>query len=166
MKVRKFAAGAVFVGIVTAGMFSAGTASAGAGISIDPGTDGKGTIGLGDQTKTGAYAQATEGNTAFAVSVLAPASATVGGNASGSTAGAIGISSPTTSAITGTVKGGGAYTVDGSTKMAGNANGTQVYNIYSNVGVSGPAGSTTTLAFCGTELTAQADHVKVSTGCS
>ena len=75
MKVQKIGVGAVFVGAVLAGRLGAGQASAAPGISIDPGTNGAGKIGIGDQTKTGAYANATEGNTAFAVSVFAPASA-------------------------------------------------------------------------------------------
>ncbi len=169
MTVRKVVAGSVLAaGLGVAGMLGAGTAAAGPGISIDPGTDGKGSFGLGDQTKTGATAKATEGNTAFAVSLFSPATATVGGNAKGSTAGAVGISSASgaSSEITGNVKGGGAYTLDGHTKMAGNANGTQVFNVYSNVAAAGQAGASTTLAVCGTQVTAQAAHVTVSKGCN
>jgi len=170
MQIRKIVVGTAVAGTLGAAALGlAGTASAGPGISIDPGTNGENAIGIGDQSKTGATAKATEGNTAFAVSVFAPATATVGGNAKGSTAGAIGISSPTgaSSAITGDVKGGGAYTLDGNTTITGNANGTQVFNVYTkDITANGNAGATTTLAVCGTQVTAQAAHVTVSKGCN
>ena len=167
MSVRKITAAAVFVGTVVAGMSGAGTASAGPGISIDPGTNGESTIGLGDQTESGAYARATESNTAIAFSVFAPSTATVGDNATGSTALAAGVFNPTSSEISGNVKGGGAYTVaGGSTTIAGNANGTQVFNAISDVSVDDNAGATTTVTLCGTQVTAQAAHVTVSPGCS
>ena len=168
MTVRKVVAGSVLAaGVGVAGMLGAGTAAAGPGISIDPGTDGKGSFGLGDQTKQVA-AKATEGNTAFAVSLFSPATATVGGNAN--EARRVRWVSPQPRErlreITGNVKGGGAYTLDGHTKMAGNANGTQVFNVYSNVVAAGEAGASTTLAVCGTQVTAQAAHVTVSKGCN
>jgi hypothetical protein len=162
MTVRKVVAGSVLAaGLGVAGMIGASPAQA-LGLSVDDGNGGGFTVG------SGATATATDGkrNQAIALSLLSPATAKVGGNATGSTAVAIGVSSPTSSEIVGTVDGGGAYTLDGNTKMAGNANGTQVFNVYSNVDVNGPAGATTTLAFCGTQLSAQAAHVKVSEGCS
>jgi hypothetical protein len=169
MKVQKIGAGAVFVGAVLTGLIGAGSASAAPGISIDPGTNGEGTIGIGDQSKTGAYARATETNTAFAVSLFSPATANVSGKATGSTAGAIGISSASgaSSEISGNVRGGGAYTLDGHTTIAGDANGTQIYNAWNgDITADGKAGASTTLAVCDTQLTAQAAHVEVSEGCN
>ena len=170
MKVQKISAGAVVVGAVLAGLMGAGSAQAAPGISIDPGTGGTNTIGIGDQSeKTGAYANATEGNTAFAISLFSPATATVGGHAAGSTSGAIGISSASgsSSAISGNVKGGGAYSLDGHTTITGNADGTQVYNVWNkDVTANGTAGASTTVAFCGNELTAKATNVTVSKACT
>ena len=59
-------------------MFGAGTASAAPGISFDPGTDGSGTIGIGDtQSSTGATARASAGNRALAISLFKPSEASV-----------------------------------------------------------------------------------------
>jgi hypothetical protein len=165
MTVRKVVAGSVLAaGLGVAGMLGASPAQA-LGLSVDDGNGGGFTVG------SGATASATPGkrNQAIAVSVFAPATATVGGNAKGSTAVAIGVSSPTgaSSTIEGDADGGGAYTLDGHTTIKGNAKGTQVFNVYTKeIKAKGDAGATTTVAVCGTELTAQAAHVTVSSGCN
>jgi hypothetical protein len=169
MKVQQIGVGAVFIGAVVAGLAGAGSAQAAPGISFDNGTEGKGALGIGDQSNTGAIATATKGNTAIAVSLFSPAQATVGDNAAGSTAVAVGISSKSgsTSKISGNAKGGGAYTLDGHTSITGDANGTQVFNVWNeNITANGTAGATTTLAVCDTQLTAQDAQVKVADGCN
>ena len=165
MNVRKVVAGsALAAGLGVAGMLGASPAQA-LGLSVDDGNGGGFTVG------TGATASATDGkrNQAIAVSILSDADAKVGGSATGSTAVAIGVSSPTgaSSEISGNADGGGAYTLDGHTTINGDAKGTQVFNVYTKeIKANGQAGATTTIAVCGTELTAQAAHVKVSSGCN
>jgi hypothetical protein len=76
VQIRKSVAGIAVAGALgAAGLGLAGTASAAPGISIDPGTNGENTIGIGDQSKTGATAKAKPGNTSVAISIFAPATA-------------------------------------------------------------------------------------------
>lgn len=71
-------------GVGVAGVIGAGTASAAPGISYDGG-DGD-PIGFGDNSPSGAQANASTGNTALAISIFKPAKATaVGQNRSGNT---------------------------------------------------------------------------------
>lgn len=75
MPVRKVVAGSVLAAGVAVGLFGAGTAAAAPGISFDPGTNGTGKIGFGDQSDKGASALATTDNTALAISISRPAQA-------------------------------------------------------------------------------------------
>ncbi len=65
---KKAAAGSVLVaGVLTALFGGTGTAQAAPGVSLDPGTNGEHTIGIGDQKPGGAVAVASKGNAAMAV---------------------------------------------------------------------------------------------------
>jgi len=74
----------VVVGLGLAGMIGAGTASAKPGISYDGGPGEP--IGIGDDSATGAQANASNDNKALAISIFRPATATaVGQNRTGNT---------------------------------------------------------------------------------
>ncbi len=85
MTVRRILAGsALAAGLGAAGMIGAGTASAGPGISYDGGPGDP--VGIGDNSATGAQANASNDNRALAISVFRPATATADGqNRSGNT---------------------------------------------------------------------------------
>jgi len=85
MKVRRIAAGsALAAALGVAGMIGAGTANAGPGISYDGGPGDP--VGIGDNSATGAQANASNDNRALAISVFRPATATaVGQNRTGNT---------------------------------------------------------------------------------
>jgi hypothetical protein len=73
---------ALAAGVGVAGMIGAGTASAAPGISYDPGPGDP--IGIGDNSATGAQANASNDNQALAISLFRPATATaVGQNRTG-----------------------------------------------------------------------------------
>jgi hypothetical protein len=75
---------ALAAGVGVAGVIGAGTASAAPGISYDGGSGDP--IGIGDNSATGAQANASNGNRALAISIFRPATATaVGQNRSGNT---------------------------------------------------------------------------------
>jgi hypothetical protein len=76
--IRKIVVGsALAAGVGVAGMIGAGTASAAPGISYDPGPGDP--IGIGDNSATGAQANASGNNRALAISVFRPATATAVG---------------------------------------------------------------------------------------
>ena len=82
MTIRKLMAGsALAVGLGVAGMIGAGAADASPGISFDRGAGDP--IGFGDNTATGAQAQASDGNRALAISIRKPASAIADGEGTG-----------------------------------------------------------------------------------
>ena len=83
--IRRIVAGsALAAGVGVAGMIGAGTASAAPGISYDGGPGDP--IGIGDNSATGAQANASNDNQALAISVFRPASATADGqNRTGNT---------------------------------------------------------------------------------
>ncbi len=85
MFIRRIMVGsALAAGIGVAGMIGAGTASAAPGISYDPGPGDP--IGIGDNSATGAQADASNNNQALAISVFRPATATADGqNRTGNT---------------------------------------------------------------------------------
>jgi hypothetical protein len=68
---------ALAAGVGVAGMIGAGTAGAAPGISYDPGPGDP--IGIGDNSATGARANASNDNQALAISVFRPATATADG---------------------------------------------------------------------------------------
>ena len=68
---------ALAAGVGVAGMIGAGTASAAPGISYDGGPGDP--IGIGDNSATGAQANASNDNKALAISVFRPATATADG---------------------------------------------------------------------------------------
>lgn len=75
---------ALAAGVGVAGMIGAGTASAAPGISYDGGPGDP--VGIGDNSATGAQANASNDNKALAISVFRPATATADGfNRSGNT---------------------------------------------------------------------------------
>jgi hypothetical protein len=75
---------ALAAGVGVAGMIGAGTAGAAPGISYDPGPGDP--IGIGDNSATGAQADASNDNQALAISVFRPATATADGqNRTGNT---------------------------------------------------------------------------------
>jgi hypothetical protein len=75
---------ALAAGVGVAGMIGAGTASAGPGISYDGGPGDP--IGIGDNSATGAQANASNDNKALAISLFRPATATADGfNRTGNT---------------------------------------------------------------------------------
>ena len=76
--VRRIVVGSVLAaGVGVAGLIGAGTASAGFGISYDPGPGDP--IGIGDNSATGAQANASNNNQALAISLFRPATATADG---------------------------------------------------------------------------------------
>ncbi|UNB99056.1 hypothetical protein H5U98_26795 [Mycolicibacterium boenickei] len=81
--VRRFVVGsAIAAGVCSAGLIAAGTAGAAPGISYDGGPGDP--VGIGDNSPTGAQANASNDNRALAISVFRPASATaVGQNRTG-----------------------------------------------------------------------------------
>ncbi|OLP01461.1 hypothetical protein BVU76_15615 [Mycolicibacterium porcinum] len=81
--VRRFVVGsALAVGVGAVGMTAAGTAGAAPGISYDGGPGDP--VGIGDNSATGAQANASNDNRALAISVFRPATATaVGQNRTG-----------------------------------------------------------------------------------
>ena len=83
--IRRIVVGsALAAGVAVAGMAGAGTASAAPGISYDPGPGDP--IGIGDNSATGAQANASNNNRALAISVFRPATATADGqNRTGNT---------------------------------------------------------------------------------
>ncbi|WP_231373737.1 hypothetical protein [Nocardia sp. 348MFTsu5.1] len=85
MDVRRIVVGsALAVGVGVAGMIGAGAVSAAPGISYDGGPGDP--VGIGDNSATGAQADASNDNRALAISVFRPAAATaVGQNRTGNT---------------------------------------------------------------------------------
>jgi hypothetical protein len=85
LSIRRIAVGsALAAGVGVAGMIGAGTASAAPGISYDGGPGDP--IGIGDNSATGAQANASNDNKALAISIFRPATATADGqNRSGNT---------------------------------------------------------------------------------
>ena len=85
MDIRRIVVGsALAAGVGVAGMIGAGTASAAPGISYDGGPGDP--IGIGDNSATGAQANASNDNRALAISVFRPATATADGqNRTGNT---------------------------------------------------------------------------------
>ena len=85
LSIRRVVVGSVLAaGVGVAGMIGAGTASAAPGISYDPGPGDP--IGIGDNSATGAQANASNDNQALAISVFRPATATADGqNRTGNT---------------------------------------------------------------------------------
>lgn len=85
MGIRRVVVGsALAAGVGVAGMIGAGTASAAPGISYDGGPGDP--VGIGDNSATGAQADASNDNRALAISVFRPATATaVGQNRTGNT---------------------------------------------------------------------------------
>jgi hypothetical protein len=83
--IRRIVVGsALAAGVGVAGMTGAGTASAGPGISYDGGPGDP--IGIGDNSATGAQANASNDNKALAISLFRPATATADGqNRTGNT---------------------------------------------------------------------------------
>ena len=83
MDIRRIVVGsALAAGVGVAGMIGAGTASAAPGISYDGGPGDP--VGIGDNSATGAQANASNDNQALAISVFRPATATaVGQNRTG-----------------------------------------------------------------------------------
>ncbi|HTH92678.1 MAG TPA: hypothetical protein VMB28_47445, partial [Mycobacterium sp.] len=81
--IRRIVVGSVLAaGVGVAGMIGAGTASAAPGISYDGGPGDP--VGIGDNSATGAQANASNNNRALAISVFRPATATaVGQNRTG-----------------------------------------------------------------------------------
>jgi hypothetical protein len=78
MDIRRIVVGsALAAGVGVAGMLGAGTASAAPGISYDGGPGDP--IGIGDNSATGAQANASNDNQALAISVFRPATATADG---------------------------------------------------------------------------------------
>ncbi len=76
--IRRIVVGsALAAGVGVAGMLGAGTASAAPGISYDGGPGDP--IGIGDNSATGAQANASNDNQALAISVFRPATATADG---------------------------------------------------------------------------------------
>ena len=156
MKVRKVVAESVLTaGLGVAGIFSGGTASAAPGISFDPGTNGNGTIGIGDtQSATGATAKATPDNRALAISLIGPSRAEV---FSGSNNTAFAFDGQSL------VNGGSdnnVFTSYGATTVLG---GDDKGNTFINAGgvtfTDGDAENQTSLQFCGTRLSAQSSHI-------
>ena len=72
---------ALAAGVGVAGMIGAGTASAAPGISYDGGPGDP--IGIGDNSATGAQANASNDNKALAISLFRPATATAVGQRTG-----------------------------------------------------------------------------------
>jgi hypothetical protein len=83
--IRRIVVGsALAAGVGVAGMIGAGTASAAPGISYDGGPGDP--VGIGDNSATGAQANASNDNRALAISVFRPATATADGqNRTGNT---------------------------------------------------------------------------------
>jgi hypothetical protein len=78
MDIRRIGvASALAAGVGVAGMIGAGTASAAPGISYDGGPGDP--VGIGDNSATGAQANASNDNQALAISVFRPATATADG---------------------------------------------------------------------------------------
>jgi hypothetical protein len=149
-----------------AGIFGAGTAFAALGISYDPGTGGTGTIGIGDQTKTGATANAAKGNQALAVSLIAPSKAIVVGG-SNNNAFALDGQSVVTPDMSGSPKDNNVFTSYGASVVRGAAQGNTVINAGGVTMADGGAKSEASIQFCGTRLSAQSSHIttgKVPTG--
>jgi hypothetical protein len=85
MEFRRIVVGsALAAGVGVAGMIGAGTACAAPGISYDGGPGDP--VGIGDNSATGAQANASNDNQALAISIFRPATATaVGQNRTGNT---------------------------------------------------------------------------------
>jgi hypothetical protein len=83
--IRKIVVGSTLAaGVGLAGMVGAGTAAAAPGISYDGGPGDP--VGIGDNSPTGAQANASNNNKALAISIFRPATATaVGQNRTGNT---------------------------------------------------------------------------------
>jgi hypothetical protein len=154
------AGSALVAGVGIAGTFGAGTASASPGISYDPGTNGTRTIGIGDQSTTGATAKATEGNRALAISVLGPSSAVVLGGTNNTAVAFEGISGISADS-SGSPEGNKVYTAYGATVINGASKGNTIINAAGWVQTSGTATSQTSVSICGTSLSGQADHIEV-----
>ncbi len=165
MKHIKFAAGAVFVGAVTAALIGGGTASATPGISIDPGTNGEHTFGIGDQSPTGAQAVAKPGNTSVAVSIFGPsrADASQGGSTTfgeGNNVVTIG-----STAVTGQHSAGNNVLVVGGGEARVNGQHDNVVVVAGvKTTVDKKSQNDTVATVCGARVSGQADHVKVSPG--
>jgi hypothetical protein len=160
MTIRKVVAGSVLAAGVTAGMFGAGTASAAPGISYDPGTGGTKTIGIGDQSATGATANAAEGNRALAISLFRKSSAIVVGGSNNNAFAFDGISG-IAPAPGENPENNNVFTSYGATVVTGASKGNTIINAGGLVQTSGNAASQTSVSFCGTSLSGQADHITV-----
>jgi hypothetical protein len=174
---KKTVLGAVFVSAVAAGFFGAGTAAAAPGISLDRGTEGTKTIGIGDQTTTGATAYADEGSTALAVSFFKASQATTHG--AGNTVVSINGSSQTGDSYSTDNRvftvGGKAdvwstndtvVTIGGTTHMF-NTHDNTVFNLggyTEGFNQDTDTRGVVSINVCGTQLTGQADHITVSSG--
>ena len=185
MKVQKYAAGAVFVGTVTAGMFGAGSASAAPGISYQNGSGNE--IGLGDHgdgksadaKASGENSQALAINTGLNLFSKSPSVASADGD------GATAVSIDGYTAVTGSNSHGfaalgqtniygadnNAVTVAGATNLygKGNIHGNFVVNAGGFVEQNGKKPQQVTdagevsLSVCGTSISGQAAHINVGT---
>jgi hypothetical protein len=161
MNVRKVVAGSVLAAALgAAGMFGAGTALAGPGVSFDPGTGGTKPIGIGDQTATGAYANAAPGNSALAVNLISP----VGSKATavGTNNNVFAFDGQSVVAHPG-AKDNNVATAFGATVVTGAAQRNTVVNAGSVNIVGGGAENQTSVSLCGTRLSAQSSHITVGT---
>ncbi len=160
MTVRNVVAGSILAAGVSAALFGAGTASAAPGISFDPGTGGKSTIGIGDQSEDGAYANATKGNVALAINLSRK-------NATSATAGGEGnrvIAINGAASVVGTNN--NVVTLGGKTDVKSDSNHNTIVNLRSTVtsDKQGDADGARSFSLCGTTFGGQADHITVSPG--
>ena len=179
---KKIIIGAVFAGAVTAALIGSGTASAAPGISVAAGDH---TFGVGDQTSTGAQAVAKPGNTAVAVSILAPSRADASRGGSETFGEGNNVLSIGSDAATGPDGGGNNVVATGGAVVRINGNHDNVVtvagststdaesnrNIIVNAGgtVSSDAqgdghGDGLAVNVCGTSVAGQAAHITVSPG--
>ena len=164
MKHIKFAAGAVFVGAVTAALIGGGTASAAPGISIDPGTNGEHTFGIGDQSPTGAQAVAKPGNTSVVVSIFGPsrADASQGGSTTfgeGNNVVTIG-----SNVVTGPKSAGNNVVATGGAEVRVNGQHNNVLAVAGETRVVKDAKGDNVVTVCGARVSGQADSIKASPG--
>jgi hypothetical protein len=138
--------------------------SAAPGVSFDPGTGGKNTIGIGDQKPGGAYANASKGNTALAVNLgLSPKGtvATANNSGTGNNVFALEGASVVTDGAKGSIKpnNNNVGTVFGGTVLAGGQGNSIVNGGGLITALDGQSENQTSVSFCGTRVTAQSAHI-------
>jgi len=163
---KKVIVGSVLAAGVAASLFGAGSAAAAPGVSFDPGTGGKNTIGIGDQKSgSGAYANASKGNTALAVNLgLSPKGTVATANNSGTGNNVFafeGTSVVTDGVVPGAIKpnNNNVGTIFGGTVLAGGQGNSIVNGGGLITAFDGQSENQTSVSFCGTRVTAQSAHI-------